>query len=173
MASTSLLGSCEASCGTTQTSLRRCGRDWSSTRAKQRRMLLLQLHIQTTQKRSGCVCLIFTALPSSQKGTNTPTITTTTAQTHFFTSICPPPPLQTQLTHALRLGLCARVSVCLCVMLQLCDCLASITATRLRAFISAAVIKFLACVVEAGTACGAIGAQSIGEPGTQVSRRNV
>eukprot|EP01147_Barroeca_monosierra_P009908 gene9908-2093_t len=42
---------------------------------------------------------------------------------------------------------------------------------RLEAFIEAAIRKFVYCVMEPGTAVGAIAAQSIGEPGTQMTLR--
>ncbi|EGD82872.1 hypothetical protein PTSG_12033 [Salpingoeca rosetta] len=54
---------------------------------------------------------------------------------------------------------------------RLCDSIDGLTATQLEAFVDAALHKFLGCVMEPGTAVGAIAAQSIGEPGTQMTLR--
>lgn len=44
-----------------------------------------------------------------------------------------------------------------------------ITRTHLKEFIDTCVDKFMRAQIEPGTAVGAIGAQSIGEPGTQMT----
>lgn len=44
-----------------------------------------------------------------------------------------------------------------------------ITKTQLQQFITTCVDKFMRARIEPGTAVGAIGAQSIGEPGTQMT----
>lgn len=44
-----------------------------------------------------------------------------------------------------------------------------ITKTQLQQFITTCVDKFMRARIEPGTAVGAVGAQSIGEPGTQMT----
>jgi DNA-directed RNA polymerase III subunit RPC1 len=49
------------------------------------------------------------------------------------------------------------------------DNLFKLSRTQLATFLKFAITKFHNTVIEPGTACGAIGAQSIGEPGTQMT----
>ena len=44
-----------------------------------------------------------------------------------------------------------------------------ITKSQLEQFLSACIDKFVRAKIEPGTAVGAVGAQSIGEPGTQMT----
>lgn len=44
-----------------------------------------------------------------------------------------------------------------------------ITKSQLELFLSACIDKFVRAKIEPGTAVGAVGAQSIGEPGTQMT----
>jgi hypothetical protein len=54
-------------------------------------------------------------------------------------------------------------------LLQLVDKIVKLTRSQLRLFVRMAIDKFHRVTVEPGTAVGAIGAQSIGEPGTQMT----
>jgi DNA-directed RNA polymerase III subunit RPC1 len=47
--------------------------------------------------------------------------------------------------------------------------IASITETQLRRFLDICSTKYMKAMIEPGTAVGAVGAQSIGEPGTQMT----
>lgn len=53
--------------------------------------------------------------------------------------------------------------------MQIANNMFTVTEDNLKMFVDKAILKFFTAVIEPGTAVGAVGAQSIGEPGTQMT----